>query len=222
MNKKTKKILAQDSRADTQSSQIQAFPCRSLTDCRTWQGLQESIENIRHSAHTIFRFSGKCRIEAFCAIEPIFLYDSIILGLSGDKMALLFDGEFKYEERRLLLTAIRQENYDLAKLVFGTSIARYILNGLESKYEKAFDVNEYCDLVRLTFDFKMHQLNSSVSEWVCSLISGQADLEDAPAELRTANFQFWEDGHLPNDMLKYRSQKDFSYSVGCFLENVII
>lgn len=220
MNKKSEKVPVQTNKADNAPEQA-TTPCRSLADNKTWLELLDSIENMKYSTQSIFKVSGKNRIDTDPNIEPIFLYDNIILGMCGDRLVFLFDEKFEYVRNELFSEAINQKSYGFAKSVFGVCIAEHIFDELQKKYEKVFDDNEYCDLIQLTFLFKLCQLNDAVSQWVCSFINGQIGLGEAPAELRTTNFQLWESSQPLKNAFRYQSENDCFYSIGCFLENVL-
>lgn len=111
-------------------------PRQSLADVKTWLGLLNNLENIRYATRTVFKISRKYFIETVCNIEPLFLYDNIILGMSGDKLAFLYGRKFMYAENQLLLEAIKRKGYGLAKSVFSTSVAGYIFDELEMRYGK--------------------------------------------------------------------------------------
>ena len=221
MNEQINKTPAQIHQRSPAPKEVD-IPLWSLTDNKTWLKLVEHIENIKYSTQTVFKMSGTHLIKADHDIEPIFLYDNIILGMSSGKLAFLIDNDFRYVENRLLSEAMNQKRYNLAKLVLGTAIAGFIFDTLEKNYQKAFHVDDYCDLVHLTFDFKLYELNDAMSEWICKFMNGQTSLEDAPEDLKTTKFQFWESSLLSRNMLRHRNIKNCSYSVGCFLENVLL
>lgn len=126
MNENLEKVLTQINRANIEPEQAPA-PRRSLESRKTWLELLDTIKNIRYSTQTIFKVSGKHLIHTDYNIEPIFLYDNIILGKSGDRLAFLFGRTFEYVRNQLLSESINKESYNLAKSVFGTCIAGYII-----------------------------------------------------------------------------------------------
>lgn len=80
----------------------------------------------------------------------------------------------------------------------------------------------FCDSCNLAFSFKVYCVDDAVSQWVCRFIGGHAGLEEIPTELRTPRFPFWKAAHNPRGAFIYQDDNSSIYSLGCFLENLLL
>lgn len=208
---------------------------RSMEDNNTWEAIAYDINNVKYSTKTIFKLSDAREIEltpmslsmmfssSVNSIKPLYLYDNIIFGTSNNRPALLIGERSVYcEDENLRMALLGNCPTALAKTIIGNEIANFIREMLSGSYGYTLSKSQFTTLCGYTSNFKLKELNTEISRWVCNELENQVGLDSFPTAYRSNNFSAWRTSYPVGT---YKHSNDFNhkwiYSIGCFLEDIL-